>query len=541
CRARYVQSCGHKKSRVPNLTKFDILGCSTGTAKSLYKQREFWTPAWTNRNAAATTLMELESWLVCAALDAAAVVYYLTGVTRRRSGRRLPPGPTALPVVGNMLSLRGDMHHALARLAREYGPVMTLKLGPVTAVVVSSSDATREAFTKHGRRLAARAVLDATRAVSGRSMIWLPSSDQRWKTLRGVVATYVFSPRRAASASARHTGEEVDVGQVVYGGVINLVSSSFFSTNVVDVGAESARGLREAVEEVILAIGKPNVSDLIPFLRPLDLQGWRRWTTKRYDKVLGILDGIIDSRLADASDTTEKHDDFLDSLVELMTAGKIARDNVTTIMFDVLAARTDTISITVEWAMAELLRNPSVMAKVRAEMKDTVGGKETIDEDDTEKLPYLQAVVKEAMRLHPVAPILIPHRAEEDGVEIDGYAVPKGSTVILNAWAIMRDPAAWERPDEFMPERFLHRKKEVDFRRKDFEFILFGTGRRLCPGLPMAERVVPFILVSLLHAFHWRLPNGMSADELDVTEKFTTVNVLVQPLKVIPLSASHKN
>ncbi|KAG8047130.1 hypothetical protein GUJ93_ZPchr0008g12273 [Zizania palustris] len=89
-----------------------------------------------------------------------------------------------------------------------------------------------------------------------------------------------------------------------------------------------------------------------------------------------------------------------------------------------------------------------------------------------------------------------------------------------------------------MPERFLHRAAEVDFRGKGFEFIPFGTGRRLCPGLPMAERVVPFILVSLLHAFHWRLPNGMSADELDLAEKFTTVNVLVHPLKVIPLLKS---
>ncbi|KAL5222558.1 hypothetical protein ABZP36_027271 [Zizania latifolia] len=132
-----------------------------------------------------------------------------------------------------------------------------------------------------------------------------------------------------------------------------------------------------------------NVSDLVRFLQALDLQRWHRWTTKRYDKVLSILDGIIDSRLADASNTTEKHDDFLDSLIELMSTGKITRDNVTTIMFDVFAARTDMISITVEWAMAELLCNPSVMAKVRAKMKDTLGGKETIKEDDTEKLPYL--------------------------------------------------------------------------------------------------------------------------------------------------------
>ncbi|XP_052165828.1 cytochrome P450 76M5-like [Oryza glaberrima] len=501
--------------------------------------------------------MEREAWLLCAVLAAATVVYYLACTTSRRARRRrLPPGPTPLPVIGNVLGLRGNMHHALARLARErYGPVMTLKLGLVTAVVVSSPGAAREAFTRHDRRLAARTVPDISRArgLAGRSMIWLPSSDPRWKTLRGVVAAHVFSPRSLAAARgvrerkvrdivgyfAVHAGEAVDVGEAVYGGVINLVSNAFFSADVVDVGKESAHGLRKTVEDMISAIAKPNVSDLFPFLRPLDLQGWRRWAEKRIDEIYGILDDKINSRLADtdADASTKKHGDFLDSLLELMSAGKIARDDVTNIMFEVFGAGTDTISITVEWAMAELLRNPSIMAKVRAEMDDVLAGKKTIEENDTEKLPYLRAVIKEAMRLHPVAPILLPHHAAEDGVEISGYAVPKGSTVIFNVWAIMRDPMAWERPDEFMPERFLQRA-EVDFRGKDFEFMPFGAGRRLCPGLPMAERVVPFILASLLHAFEWRLPDGMSAEELDVSEKFTTANVLTVPLKAVPILAS---
>lgn len=452
-------------------------------------------------------------WLLCAALAAAMACYYLTGTMRRRS-RRLPPGPTPLPVIGNVLSLRGNMHHALARLAGEHGPVMALKLGLVTTVVVSSAGAAREAFTKHDRRLAARAVPDTTRArgFASRSMIWLPSSDPRWKTLRGVAATHVFSPRSLAAARgvrerkvrdivghlAGHAGEVVDVGKVVYGGVLNL--------------------------------------------RRLDLQGWRRWAEKRYDKVFGIFDSVINSRLADAS--TGKHadagaGDFLDSLLDLMSAGTIARDDVTSIMYDLFGAGTDTIAITVEWAMAELLRNPSVMAKARAEMNHVLAGKvkaTEMEENDVEKLPYLQAVVKEVMRLHPAAPILVPHRAEEDDAEIGGYAVPKGSTVIFNVWAIMRDPVAWERPEEFMPERFLDMAEEVDFRGKDHKFMPFGTGRRLCPGLSMAKRVVPFILASLLHAFEWRLPAGVTAEALDLSEKFTTVNVLVTPIKAIPLS-----
>jgi cytochrome P450 len=151
-----------------------------------------------------------------------------------------------------------------------------------------------------------------------------------------------------------------------------------------------------------------------------------------------------------------------------------------------------------------MLRHPSIMAKVREVIEGALGGKEAVEEPDAVGLPYLRAVVKEAMRLHPVALLLPPYQAAEDGVEIGGYTVLRGSTVIFNAWAIMRDPAVWERPDDFVPERFLGRGMEAGFRGKDSRFIPFGSGQRLCPGLPMAERVVPLILESLLHAFEWR-------------------------------------
>ncbi|KAG2551738.1 hypothetical protein PVAP13_9KG435901 [Panicum virgatum] len=141
------------------------------------------------------------------------------------------------------------------------------------------------------------------------------------------------------------------------------------------------------------------------------------------------------------------------------------------------------------------------MARARAEIGGALGGKKTIGEDDAASLPYLQAVVKEAMRLHPVAPLLVPHKAVEDGVEVCGSAVPKGCTVFINVWAIMRDPAVWDDPDEFRPERFLGKAAGVDFKGKYFEFLPFGSGRRQCPGLPMAERVAPHLLASLLHAF----------------------------------------
>uniref|UniRef100_M8BLN7 Cytochrome P450 76C1 n=1 Tax=Aegilops tauschii TaxID=37682 RepID=M8BLN7_AEGTA len=210
-------------------------------------------------------------------------------------------------------------------------------------------------------------------------MLWLPSSDPLWKSLRGIVAAHAFSPRALAAARGvrerkvrdmvsyfrGRAGREVDVGQVMYAGVLNLVSSALCSVDVVDMGAaESGQGMRELVEDLVAVIAKPNISDLVPFLRRLDLQGWRRWSAMRIEKILLILDGIIDRRMANTS-TEEKlsHGDFLDSLLELFSTGKIARDGLTAILFDLFTAGSDTMALTVEWAMAELLRNPGVMAK----------------------------------------------------------------------------------------------------------------------------------------------------------------------------------
>ncbi|KAL6645980.1 hypothetical protein ACP70R_017588 [Stipagrostis hirtigluma subsp. patula] len=244
-----------------------------------------------------------------------------------------------------------------ARQPPPHGPVMRLTLGLTTAVVVSSRDAAREAFTKHDRRLAAHAVPDNARALgfAGRSMIWLPSTDPMWRTLRGIVATHVFSPRSLAAARdvrerkvrdlvayfRGRAGQEVDFGEAVYGGVINLVSSVVFSADVVDVGEESA--------------------------------------------------------LAEAS-SMPKHNDFLDAPIDLMSKGKISHDSVTIILVDVFAAGSDTTTVTLEWAMAELLRNQSIMSKVRTEVENSLGDKGTIQETDVASMPYLQAVVKEAMR-----------------------------------------------------------------------------------------------------------------------------------------------
>jgi cytochrome P450 len=181
--------------------------------------------------------------------------------------------------------------------------------------------------------------------------------------------------------------------------------------------------------------------------------------------------------------------------------------------------------------MAELLHNPVAMAKTQAEVRQAFTS-HTLTESEIVQLPYLQAVIKEVLRLHPPGPLL-PHMATEDGVDLSGYRVPKGTQVLVNTWAIGHDPQVWNEPAVFKPERFL--EEEFSLQRRDFGFLPFGFGRRSCPGMPLAMRVIPLLLALILGEFDLRLPDGMQHTDVDMTEKFGTVLERAVPLLVVPV------
>jgi cytochrome P450 len=182
--------------------------------------------------------------------------------------------------------------------------------------------------------------------------------------------------------------------------------------------------------------------------------------------------------------------------------------------------------------MAELLQSPSSMAKARDELVEVIGSKQEVEESDVGQLKWLQAVVKETFRLHPPAPLLLPRQAETT-TEVRGYTVPKGTRVLVNVWAIGQDPARWAEPEKFMPERFL--EKEVDFRGRDFDLLPFGAGRRICPGLPLAARMVHLMLATLLHRFEWRLPADVERNGVDMSENLGVTLGMSTPLQAMAM------
>lgn len=258
-----------------------------------------------------------------------------------------------------------------------------------------------------------------------------------------------------------------------------------------------------------------------------------------------ILEKIIDDHLLECRKDKEHQRDFVDVLLSLMNKPMsslnepqytIGRTNVKAVILDILAGALETSYATIEWAMSELIRHPEVMKKLQQELESVVSDR-MVEEADLAKLNYLNMVVKETFRLHPVAPLLVPHESTED-VTLDGYHIPKKSRIVVNFYAIGRDPNVWlDNAEEFVPERFVG--SDIDLRGRDFQLIPFGSGRRMCPGINLGLIEVKLILAQLVHCFDWVLPNGMSPIDLDMTEKFGLAVPRANHLLAVPTYRLH--
>ncbi|XP_010676209.2 flavonoid 3'-monooxygenase CYP75B137 [Beta vulgaris subsp. vulgaris] len=501
--------------------------------------------------------MIFETWVVVPLLTLLTILWAIFILTKNRPP--LPPGPLGLPILGNLLSLSPELHTYFTTLAQTHGPIFSLRLGMKLGVIISSANHAKEILKHHDVIFANRDVPIAgkTATYGGANIVWSPYGPTL-RMLRKVCVREMLGSatldsmyglrRREVRSMVRRLSEKVgtktvNVGEEVFMVVMRVVTDMLWGGTMVEEKEEERESIglefRVVIKEFTGLLGMPNVSDFFPGLDRIDLQGVER-RMKRCVKLLDeIFEKVIYQRLRVCKEGKRREKDFLEVLLQMRDdyEGECSDDKVSFstshlkgLLMDMIVGGTDTTSNTVELTMAEIMNHPDVLKKIQQELNTVIGSDSIVEEHHIYKLPYLQAVLKEALRLHPVLPLLVPHCPSESRV-VGGYTIPKGARVFINVWAIHRDPSVWTEPSKFDPERFLLDANQFDFNGNNFNYIPFGSGRRICAGIGLAERMVLFIMASLLHSFNWKLPEG---EELNLEEKFGIVLSKRTPLVLIP-------
>ncbi|CAN0908572.1 Premnaspirodiene oxygenase [Linum grandiflorum] len=415
-------------------------------------------------------------------------------LTAGHGGKHSPPGPWRLPVIGNLHQLVSILpHRRLRQLALKYGPdVMHLQLGELSHIVVSSASAARQL-----RKICVVELLGANRVRGFRSI--------REEEVGKLVTAF---SRKAEEAA------EVNISEEVF-----WLSTRLTSRTALGKARERDDGFLNMVGELSDVLGGFKVSDLFPSFKFLPLlTGYKAKLVRMHKKLDLILDDIINEHKVKRSDHERQGDDVDEDLVDvLLNRQKNGTEQFSLTTENIKAVIVETFLAAIDWTMAEMMRENRVLQKAQKEVRQVYAGKATVDEASIHELTYLDLVIKESLRLRPPLPLLLPRECREK-IEINGYEIPANTKVIINGWAIGRDGRYWDQPDKFYPERFLDR--DDDKEGMDFEFIPFGSGRRMCPGMLYASAVVKLVLANLLFHFDWKLPSGMKSEDLDMTEAF---------------------
>ncbi|KAK4483575.1 hypothetical protein RD792_010774 [Penstemon davidsonii] len=467
---------------------------------------------------------------------------------------RLPPGPRPWPVVGNLYDIKPVRFRCFAEWAQSYGPIISVWFGSTLNVVVSNSELAKEVLKEKDQQLADRHRSRSAAKFSrdGQDLIWADYGPHYVK-VRKVCTVELFSPKRLEALRPIREDEVTAMVESIYNdstapdnlgksllvkkylGAVsfnNITRLAFGKRFVNSEGIIDKQGQEfKAIVANGLKLGASlAMAEHIPWLRwmfPLDEEAFAKHGANRDRLTRDIMEEHTLAR--QKSGGAKQH--FFDALLTLQDKYDLSEDTIIGLLWDMITAGMDTTSISVEWAMAELIKNPRIQKKAHEELDRVIGYERVMTELDLSNLPYLLSIAKEALRLHPPTPLMLPHRANAN-VKIGGYDIPKGSNVHVNVWAVARDPQVWKNPLEFRPERFL--EEDVDMKGHDFRLLPFGAGRRVCPGAQLGINLVTSMIGHLLHHFHWAPPNGMSPEEIDMGENPGLVTYMRTPLQAVP-------
>ncbi|KAJ6774947.1 CYTOCHROME P450 FAMILY 78 PROTEIN [Salix purpurea] len=403
---------------------------------------------------------------------------------RNHRGHRFIPGPRGLPIFGSLLTLsRGLAHRTLASMAwsRDSTQLMALSLGSTPVVVASDPHTAREILTSI--HFADRPIKQSAKSLMFSRAIGFAPNGTYWRLLR-----------RIASGHLKH---------LQFASLNNIMGSVFGKRYSMEHDSQDLEELRGIVREGFELLGAFNWCDYLPWLNyfydPLRIN---ERCLKLVPRVRKLVKGIIEEHRNSESGKGGDSCDFVDVLLSLEGQEKLEDDDMVAVLWEMIFRGTDTTALLTEWVMAEVVLHPEVQEKLHSEL-DMAAKDGSLADADVAKLPYLQAVVKETLRVHPPGPLLSWARLSTSDVQLsNGMVIPANTTAMVNMWAITHDPHVWEDPLEFKPERFI--EADVDVRGNDLRLAPFGAGRRVCPGKNLGLVTVTLWVAKLVHSFKWK-------------------------------------
>uniref|UniRef100_A0A2N9HUW4 Cytochrome P450 n=1 Tax=Fagus sylvatica TaxID=28930 RepID=A0A2N9HUW4_FAGSY len=396
-------------------------------------------------------------------------------------------------------------------MAKKHGPLMHLRLGEVSTIVVSSPEIAREVMKTHDVIFASRPTSLAIKILTYDStdLVFAPYGNY-WRQLRKICTLELLSPKRVESYQPIRE-EELSTA-------INWIASKAGSTiNLTEKIFTTAYGITSRA-----AFGKKckDQEKFISIVKKMNEVAAEQKATEKKDE---------DARAEDLVDVLLKfHQEHSGDNEFSLTIS-----NIKAVIMNIFTAGSETSATTVDWAMSEMIKNPRVMKKAQAEVREVFNRRGKVDETSINEMKYLKSIVKEILRLHAPVPLLIPRECGER-CKLKGYEIPIKTKVIVNAWAIGRDPKHWTESEKFYPERFLD--SSIDYKGTNFEYIPFGAGRRICPGITFGLANVELPLALYLYHFDWKLPNGMKNEDLNMTEAFGITVRRKDDLQLIPIA-----
>ncbi|KAK1372145.1 Cytochrome P450, family 78, subfamily A, polypeptide 10 [Heracleum sosnowskyi] len=458
------------------------------------------------------------------------------------------PGPSGLPLLGLVFSFTtGLTHRVLAQFAQSFkaSSLMAFSVGLTRFVISSQPDSAKEILNSSA--FADRPIKESAYGLLfDRAMGFAPYGEY-WRNLRRISVTHLFGPKRVAHFGEfrKEIGSEmvceiknlmfkngaVEVRKVVHFGSLNNVMKTVFDKKYKFGKNGDGVELESLVTEGYELLGIFNWSDHFPVLGCLDLQGVRKRCKDLVAKVNVFVGKIIQEHRVKRGEgievgVDEGCGDFVDVLLDLEKDHKLTDSDMIAVLWEMIFRGTDTVAILLEWILARMVLHPEIQAKAQSEIDRVVGKNRTISDSDLQNLPYLNAIVKETLRVHPPGPLLSWARLAIHDTHVGEHFIPAGTTAMVNMWAITHSDEIWSEPGVFRPERFL--EEDVAIMGTDLRLAPFGAGRRVCPGKAMGLATVQLWLAQLLQSFNWY--NAVEGRGVDLSECLKLSMEMEKPL-----------